>query len=262
MCLILFAWQTRADYPLILAANRDEFYCRPTLPLAPWQDAPDIIGGRDLAAGGGWLACHADGRFAAVTNVRQGLQPLANAKSRGQLITNYFKNNQQPHEFIEKIEHESYDGFNLLLGSRQALYYTSNRNNVPPEPLRPGIYGLSNHRLDTPWPKVVTAKQAFTAALDTLPTPEPFFQLLANRSSAPDQDLPQTGIPLAVERMLSAIFIASPDYGTRASTLLLAHPDGHFSMVERSFGTNGEALGDAMATTAPLMPRRRDQKPA
>ena len=253
MCLILFAWQMHADYPLVLAANRDEFYSRPTLPLAPWQDAPEIIGGRDLTAGGGWLACHANGRFAAVTNVRQGLQPQAGAKSRGQLITSYLKNTLQPHEFIENLEPKSYDGFNLLLGNRQELYYDSNRNGVQAERLPAGIYGLSNHRLDTPWPKVTRAKQAFAAALDTLPaslpTAEPFFQLLADRSLAPDQDLPHTGIPLAVERMLSAIFIASPDYGTRASTLLLMHRDGHFSMQERSFGTNGEALGEAVAET-------------
>jgi uncharacterized protein with NRDE domain len=249
MCLILFAWQMHADYPLVLAANRDEFYRRPTLPLAPWQDAQEIIGGRDLTAGGGWLACNTNGRFAAITNVRQGLQPQAGAKSRGQLITNYLKNNEQPIEFIENIEPESYDGFNLLVGNRQELYYYSNRNNVQPERLQSGIYGLSNHRLDTPWPKVVRAKKAFAAALDTLPAPEPFFQLLADRTLAPDQDLPQTGIPLAVEQMLSAIFIASPDYGTRASTLLLAHRDGHFSMMERSFGANGEVLGEAVAET-------------
>ncbi|GHT95888.1 hypothetical protein AGMMS49545_19630 [Betaproteobacteria bacterium] len=249
MCLILFAWQMHADYPLVLAANRDEFYRRPTLPLAPWQDAPDIIGGRDLAAGGGWLACHADGRFAAVTNVRQGLPPQAGAKSRGQLITDYLKNTLQPYEFIENLEPESYDGFNLLLGNRQELYYTSNRNEVHAEPLRPGIYGLSNHRLDTPWMKVTRAKQAFTAALNALPASEAFFQFLADRSLAPDASLPQTGIPLAAERMLSAIFIASPDYGTRASTLLLAHRDGHFRMQERRFGANGEALGEAIAET-------------
>lgn len=249
MCLILFAWQMHADYPLLLAANRDEFYRRPTLPLAPWQDAPDIIGGRDLAAGGGWLACHADGRFAAVTNVRQGLQPQAGAKSRGQLITNYFKSNLQPHEFIEKIEPESYDGFNLLLGNRQELYYYSNRNNVQPERLQPGIYGLSNHRLDTPWPKVARAKKAFTAALDALPAPEPFFQLLANRTLAPGPELPQTGIPIAVEHMLSAIFIASPDYGTRASTFMLRHRDASFSMTERNFGPEGRYLGEKTANT-------------
>jgi uncharacterized protein with NRDE domain len=248
MCLILFAWHTHADYPLALAANRDEFYNRPTLPLAPWRDAPDIIGGRDLVAGGGWLAAHADGRFAAVTNVRQGLPPRPDAKSRGQLIADYLKNNFQPMDFIKEIEQEAYDGFNLLLGGRQELYYCSNRNGVQPERLQPGIYGLSNHRLDTPWPKVAIAKQAFAAALDTLPAPTCFFRLLADRTPAPDQDLPQTGIPLAMERMLSAIFIASSDYGARASTFLLQHRDGHFSMTERSFGPGGRLLGEKTAS--------------
>ncbi|MDR1888118.1 MAG: NRDE family protein [Zoogloeaceae bacterium] len=244
MCLILFAWQAHADYPLALAANRDEFYHRPTLPLAPWRDAPEIIGGRDLAAGGGWLATHADGRFAAVTNVRQGLQAQTGAKSRGQLLINYLKSNLQPIEYIKNIEPESYDGFNLLLGNRQELYYYSNRNDTRPERLQPGIYGVSNHRLDTPWPKVVSARKAFAAALATLPAPEPFFQLLADRSLAADPELPQTGVPLAVERMLSAIFITSPDYGTRASTLLFRHREGHFSMTERSFGPEGRLLGE------------------
>jgi uncharacterized protein with NRDE domain len=251
MCLILLAWQVHEDYPLALAANRDEFYRRPALPLAPWLDAPDIIGGRDLEAGGSWLACHADGRFAAVTNVRQG-QPKTARASRGQLVTNYLKSNLQPVEFIRIIEAESYDGFNLLLGNRQELHYLSNRNHVQPERLKPGIYGLSNHGLDTSWPKLVKAKSAFAAALNTLHAPDSFFQLLGDRSVAADQDLPNTGVPLAIERLLSAIFIVSPDYGTRASTLALGHKSGYFRLWERSFGPEGRLLDERMSQTSPI----------
>ncbi|MDR1350678.1 MAG: NRDE family protein [Zoogloeaceae bacterium] len=249
MCLILFAWRVAADFPLALAANRDEAYRRPALPLARWREDPEIIGGRDAQAGGGWLACHADGRFAAVTNVRQPRENDA-PRSRGSLVQNYFASNLQPIEFIKEIQMESYAGFNLIVGNRQELCYGSNRNDAQPVALPPGVYGLSNHRLDTPWPKLRRAKAAFVAALATLPDKAAFFRLLADRDLADDAELPQTGVPFAVERMLSAIFIATPDYGTRASTLMLAHTDGHFSMLERSFGPEGRFLGEVCQTTA------------
>ncbi|MDR2164157.1 MAG: NRDE family protein [Zoogloeaceae bacterium] len=253
MCLVLLAWRTHEACPLFLVANRDELYRRPALPLAPWRDAPEIIGGRDLEAGGGWLAAHADGRFAAITNVRQG-DALPGQESRGEILTRYFNNHLEPHEFIEKIEMNSYAGFNLLLGSRQEVLYCSNRNGVRPRSLSPGIYGLSNHRLDTPWPKLLKSRRVFAAALDpldALPAPEVFFRILSDRGLAPDHDLPHTGVPLEIERMLSAIFIVSPTYGTRASTLMRQHPDGHFSMIERSFGPNGVFLGESRAETGP-----------
>jgi len=249
MCLALFAWQVYKTCPLLFAANRDEFHTRPSLPLAPWRDAPQILGGRDLEAGGSWLACHADGRFAALTNVRQGMT-TPNARSRGELIANYLKSGLPPNEFIKEIEPKSYAGFNLLLGNRHELLYFSNRNDVHPQCLPPGIYGLSNHCLDTPWPKLLNAKRAFAALSQELfAPPEDFFALLSDRRLAADQDLPQTGVPLVVERMLSAIFIVSPEYGTRASTLLRQYPDGHFDMIERRFGADGASLGEARAKT-------------
>ena len=251
MCLALFAWQVYKTCPLLLAANRDEFHTRPSLPLAPWRDAPQILGGRDLEAGGSWLACHADGRFAALTNVREGVT-TPNVRSRGELIANYLQGNLQPDDFIQKIEPESYAGFNLLLGSRHALFYLSNRNGVRSQRLSPGIYGLSNHRLETPWPKLLDAKRAFAALSPEPFVPEDFFALLGDRRLAADRDLPQTGVPLAVERLLSAIFIVSPDYGTRASTLLYQHPDGQFDMIERRFGSDGVCLGETQAETGQL----------
>ncbi len=248
MCLILLAWKVRQDFPLVLAANRDEYYSRPSLPIGPWSDQPDIFGGRDLQAGGSWLACHRDGRFAAVTNVRQG-QPQQAEKSRGELLSSYFNSNLQAHDFIESISIGSYGGFNLLLGDEASLWYLSNCNGEPARKLSPGIYGLSNHQLDTPWPKLVAARNAFTQTLDTLPEMAPFFHLLADRELAADADLPQTGVSLEAERMLSAIFVSSPHYGTRASTVMLKDGEGNFTLLERSFGPEGRFLGEKVIRT-------------
>ncbi|MDR1648447.1 MAG: NRDE family protein [Zoogloeaceae bacterium] len=247
MCLIVFAWQVRADTPLILAANRDEFYSRPTLPLAPWEDQPEILGGRDLEAGGGWLAVHRDGRFAALTNVREATMP-AFSTSRGVLLARYLQSGQPPAPFLASLDLKTCAGCNLLLGDCQTLLYASNRNGVRPRLLDPGIYGLSNAQLDTPWPKLTRAKAAFAAALKHWPDPEPFFDFLRDRRLAADADLPQTGVSLALERKLSPIFIASPDYGSRASTLFCRHADGSVQITERRFGANGIFLGE---TTSP-----------
>lgn len=248
MCLILIAWQAHRDFTLVLAANRDEDYCRPSLSLAPWSDSPDILGGRDLEAGGSWLACHRDGRFAAVTNVRQGVAEKA-LRSRGDLVGNYLKSDLQPNEFIGLIKTDEYAGFNLLLGSRHELQYLTNRDPHPALSLAPGIYGLSNHRLDTPWPKLLKAREDFFLALEQLPAREAFFSLLADTEQATDADLPATGIPLERERMLSSIFVTSETYGTRASTLMLADRMGTIHLEERSFGPHGTSLGQAQTAT-------------
>lgn len=248
MCLILIAWQAHEAFPLVLAANRDEYYRRPSLPLAPWSDNPDILGGRDLEAGGSWLACHRDGRFAAVTNVRRGIPEKAR-HSRGDLVRNYLNSDFQPHEFIELNKPDEYAGFNLLLGSSEELLYLTNRGEHPVRRLTPGIYGLSNHQLDTPWPKLMKARQAFGTALAELPESEAFFQLLADQEPAADADLPDTSIPLAQERMLSSIFVSSETYGTRASTLALNDRSGNWHIEERSFGPQGTRQGKAQVAT-------------
>jgi uncharacterized protein with NRDE domain len=232
---------------LVLAANRDEFFRRPTLPLARWRASPNVLGGRDLKAGGGWLAFHADGRFAAVTNVRQGATPRPEMKSRGRLIADYLRGRFGPDEFGARVVGAEYDGFNLLLGDREALYFLSNRNDERLQKLSPGIYGLSNASLDTTWPKVVRGKAAFAAALPTLPETDAFFDLLADHAQADDGDLPATGVPLEWERQLSPIFIATPDYGTRSSTVALRRADGETLVVERGFGPDG-LLGESRAT--------------
>ncbi|WP_303784893.1 NRDE family protein [Azovibrio restrictus] len=248
MCLILIAWQVHADYPLVLAANRDEWYDRPSLPLAVWDDAPNILGGRDLQAGGSWLACHRDGRFAAVTNVRQGTPEKA-PRSRGDLVRNYLNKNTQPIEFAESVQQDQYGGFNLLLGNGEELVYLSNREAGPALRLPPGIYGLSNHRLDSPWPKLVKAREHFGRALTRLPDEEALFRVLADREQADDRDLPDTGVPLATERMLSSIFVVSDTYGTRCSTLLCRNRGGQLWMTERRFGPGGQPLGGTQLST-------------
>lgn len=243
MCLILVAWQSHPDYPLVVAANRDEFYSRPSLPAGPWSESPDIVGGRDLEAGGTWLGFRhvgSDFRFAAVTNVREpGV--AKGERSRGQLPQDFLLGTQSAGNFVQAIASDAYSGFNLLCADRDALWYASNRESAPRR-LTPGIYGLSNHRLDTPWPKLLTARRRFADALQHLPDTTALFELLADASIVADAELPMTGVPLPWERLLSAIFVKSPDYGTRASTVLLQRTDGHLRFSERGFGPNGTAL--------------------
>lgn len=256
MCLILVAWQVHDRYPLVLAANRDEYYRRPTLPLGAWPEAPHILGGKDLEAGGGWLACRAPGRWAAVTNVREAVtgvnKPHQALESRGDLVGNYLKSGAEPIDFIDSIQPNNYAGFNLLLGQKDGLWFFSNRNGGQATKLTPGIYGLSNHTLETPWPKLVAARAAFTQALTALPDSSAFFNLLANRSIAADAHLPSTGVSLEVERLLSAIFVQSAHYGTRASTLMLGQADAGFVMLERSFGPDGRPLGERVAQSSTI----------
>jgi len=234
MCLILVAWHAHPDYPLVVAANRDEFHRRPSAPAGPWPDQPEIRGGRDLEAGGTWLAVRDDGRFAAVTNVREpGVPP--GPVSRGALPRAFLMGDPSAGAFARGIRGEDHAGFNLLLADREELWWCSNR---APAPLRlePGLYGVSNRLLDTPWPKVVKAKARFAAALERLPSFEACFGLLADPAPAPDDELPDTGVPLAWERLLSSVFIRSADYGTRASTVVTRDREGAFRLEERRFG--------------------------
>lgn len=248
MCLIVVGWQVHPDYPLVVAANRDEFHARPTAAAAPWVDAPHILGGRDLEAGGTWLAVASDGRFAAVTNVREAGKPTGK-RSRGALPAGFLRSTQSPADFSAAIAADDYAGFNLLLADRDTLYYCSNRDGAP-RPLAPGVYGLSNHRLETPWPKLTKARQRFAEALPALPDSTPFFALLADRTIEADERLPATGVPLHWERLLSAVFVCSPDYGTRASTLLLRDRAGRCTLEERSFAPDGSEIQSSRMSTA------------
>jgi len=243
MCLIVFAWRPDHATPLIVAANRDEFYARPSLPLAAWPEAPQVHAGRDLEAGGTWLGIGADGRFAALTNIRNPHQPPAR-KSRGELVARFLTGELPIAQYLTDVVGRSleYAGFNLLVGNRQELWHY-NAQETAPSQLAAGIYGLSNAGLDTPWPKLLKAKAALAEVLDD-PQPQALLALLGDPQTAPFGDLPDTGVGLATESLLSSVFIASPTYGTRASTALIVQADGSRVMVERSFGPYGGHLGE------------------
>jgi uncharacterized protein with NRDE domain len=239
MCLILVAWRGHPDHPLVVAANRDEFFARPTAAAARWADAPQVLAGRDLEAGGTWLGVAAGGRFAAVTNVREPGKPQG-PRSRGRLTADFLAGDMAAADYVAAIDGAAHSGFNLLVGDGRELWYASNRI-AAPRPLAPGIYGVSNHLLDTPWPKLATAKARFAAALTHLPATEAFFALLADDEIVPDAHLPATGVSLEWERRLSAIFVRSPDYGTRASTVLAVDAAGGARLHERRFDAGGPA---------------------
>ena len=243
MCLIVFAWRPTHAQPLILAANRDEFYARPTLPLAQWEEAPQIYAGRDLEAGGTWLGINAEGRFAALTNIREPGKPPGR-RSRGELVARFLTSDVSMDEYLSEIATRSseYGGFNLLVGDRQQLHFL-NGNDPVPRRLEAGVYGVSNAGLDTPWPKLLKARAALSEHLDN-PEPEALFRFLADPEAAADADLPSTGVGLATEKLLSSVFIASPNYGTRASTVLIVNDDGSRRMIEHSFRPYGGRLGE------------------
>jgi len=249
MCLIVFAWRPKHSLPLVVVANRDEFYVRPTLPLAPWADAPDIVAGRDLQAGGTWLGVTKNGRFAALTNIRDKNRALGK-RSRGELVADFLRGQQSPADYLAEVARRlnDYAGFNLLAGDGHELHYLNAREGTPKK-LEEGIYGLSNAELDTPWPKLKRCRAALAEALsqDNIEA-EKLFALLADREQADDKALPNTGLSLDFERLLSSPFIASADYGTRASTVLLRQSDGTCWLGEKRFGANGIYLGEQSFT--------------
>lgn len=248
MCLIVVAWRVHADFPLVVAANRDEFYARPTAFADYWDESHEIIAGRDLEAGGTWLGVTQNGRFAAVTNVRE---PGAGKGrlSRGRLTQAFLAGQHSASDYVHQIQAGDYSGYNLLVGDGSALWYCSNREAIPQE-LAPGIYGLSNHLLDSPWPKLVTARLGFAQAMAKLPDRSALFEVLADDEIVPDNELPSTGVPLDWERRLSAIFVRSAEYGTRASTVLTRADDGQIVFEERNFGPYGQALQSSVISTA------------
>lgn len=243
MCLIVFAWRPDNARPLIVAANRDEFYARPTQALGSWEQTPGVYAGRDLEAGGTWLGVGPQGRFAALTNIRDPGQPLG-ARSRGELVADYLRGGLSVEAFLATVASQTkhYSGFNLLVGDNRQLGYL-NSVNATPRLLEAGVYGLSNAALDTPWPKLVKAREGLRKQLDD-PDPPTLFELLGDNRQALDAELPSTGVGLATERLLSSVFIASQNYGTRASTVLIVEANGERRLVERSFGPFGGHLGE------------------
>ena len=279
MCLILFAWKSHPDYPLVVAANRDEFYERDTDPMRWWSEHPHVLAGKDradvLGSPGTWLGFTKTGRFAALTNVRAPSEKNPDARTRGELSLHYLTGNHKPHTFIQENakRFELYNGFNLLMGDlsdpeNAEMHWVSNRLMMgqsirtrkvfPEQALSPGVYGLSNAMLDTPWPKVNHRVAAFaqTLAMDSgqLKNADHYLRLLADTHEASQQELPNTGVSPDWEKALSAAFIKTPSYGTRSSTILRVRKDGQFEMVERRFDANGTVGHDVVTgelTAAP-----------
>ncbi len=240
MCLILFAYHVHPDYRLILAANRDEFYDRPTAPADFWSSHPQVLAGIDLKEKGTWLGVTREGKFAAITNYRDPASWKADAPSRGKLVSRYLTGSAGPEKYLRSVVKKAdvYNGFNLLLGDGEDLFVYSNRGDV--RKLSPGIYGLSNELLDTPWPKVRRGKQLLKKALAQKgkELEETLFDLLSDRLVPSDRNLPDTGIGLEWERLLSTMFITSPIYGTRSSTLLFIGKNRRVKLIEKIY--NGE----------------------
>lgn len=225
MCLILIAWQSHPEFPLVVAANRDEFFARPTTPLHFWENASNILAGRDLSAGGTWMGITRQGRFAALTNYREPERLIVDAPTRGKLVSDFLAGNMTAQAYLTELDKnaDAYNGFNLLCGDvADGLWHFSNRNHTPESfhPLAAGIYGLSNHLLDTPWPKVAQGKSDLAKALSALPQESLMFDLLRDESIYEDSKLPRTGISLEWERTLSAAFVRTATYGTRSCSVL------------------------------------------
>ena len=272
MCLILFAWKSHPDYPLVVAANRDEFYDRDTSHMDWWPEHPQMLAGRDRAdvigSPGTWLGFTKTGRFSALTNVRAPSEKKPDARTRGELPLLYLTGNEKPFDFVQKNSKrfEQYNGFNLLLADlsdpeNAEMHWISNRlmmgqsirprKTYPEQPLSPGVYGLSNAMLDTPWPKVNhrVASFAQTLAMDkgNLNNADSYLHLLADKHEANEQELPNTGVSREWEKALSSAFIQTPSYGTRSSTILRIRKDGAFEMVERRFDAKG-TIGHEVVT--------------
>lgn len=255
MCMLVLAWQAHPRYALVVAANRDEYHERPAAPLAKWPAATELLAGRDLRAQGTWLGINRERRFGVVTNFRELQRTRAGAPSRGELVPLYLGGGDtgaDAAQFLGALceRADEYSGFNLLLRDERSLWYGSNRATPFARQLPPGVYGLSNELLDTPWPKLLRVRAGFEAWLRTpLPAPpEELFALLADRAPAapPAGGLPQGegGLPREWQRALSAPFVLHPVYGTRCSTVLLLTPDGALDLIERRFDAHGNVAGE------------------
>lgn len=247
MCLLVVAWKSHPRYRLVVAANRDEFHERPAAPLGWWNDDARVLAGRDLRAGGAWLGVSRSGRFGAVTNFRElERAPAPDAPSRGRLVPDFLAADVPPQDFVAATSGtaDRYAGFNLLLASPDSLHYFSNRVAEPARALAPGIYGLSNHLLDSPWPKLVRARGRFADVLESGEADcAALFDVLADRDPLPGDEVPSTGLPPDLARALSAPFVLHERYGTRCSSVVLVGHDGRTTVTERRFDPAGTQTG-------------------
>ena len=245
MCLVVLAWHRHAEYPLIVAGNRDEFHARPTKEAHWWPDTPDIVGGRDLQAAGTWFALHRKGRFGVVTNYRDAQVPSAKYRSRGHLVTEFLLNDGTPLDYLNDIEGSAYAGFNLLLSDGDSLAWLSNRGDEA-RLLNPGIYGLSNALLDSAWHKVVQSKAGLSTLIDSGKINETqLLRLLDDRVKAPVDAVDSQQLPFEKAHSISAPFIVMPDYGTRSSSVALLDSTGSWRFKERRFDPSGKSIGES-----------------
>jgi uncharacterized protein with NRDE domain len=258
MCLLVLAWQSHPRYRLVVAANRDEFHERPASALGWWADEPRIVAGRDLRGSGSWMGASRTGRFAVVTNFRDLERAPTDAPSRGHLVADFLRaDGTTIQDYLDalRVHAPRYAGFNLLLGDGAALSYFSNRGDAAPRPLPAGVYGLSNHTLDSPWPKLVRSRERMEELLagDRV-EPHTLFALLADRTPADLDETPDTGLPPDWERALSSPFVAHEHYGTRCSTVLLTGHDGRTTLCERRFDAQGALTGATRIEFMAAMP--------
>jgi uncharacterized protein with NRDE domain len=244
MCIVLFAWQAHPDYPLVVAANRDEFHHRPAEP-ARWRG--DLLCGLDLVAGGTWLGISREGRFAAVTNYRE---PIADRtpgnRSRGMLPLGFLESGLAPMEYLARLapEQQEYGGFNLLVCDGRELAWMSNRG-APPQTVAPGVHALSNGQLDTDWPKTRRGRALLEQAMCQGPTSSALLAMLEDSLLPDDEALPDTGVGLEMERLVAPIFIQSAAYGTRASTAVCQRVDGSLTFAEQRWQPGGARAAEA-----------------
>lgn len=250
MCLIVFAHEHHPNYPFIFAANRDERHERPTRQAHFWEDRREILAGRDEVAGGTWCGVTRGGRFAAISNFRDPTAHDSEAPSRGGLVTGFLADQRPPGKHLKELEEKAsaYNGFNLLVGDLKdgEIHYYSNRGGSSRR-LGSGIYGLSNHLLDTPWPKVTRSKKRLAELADPdtdcRPDTDKLFALLQSTDRPPDEKLPNTGLELETERLVSAPFIVNPAYGTRSSTVIVLNQEGTLTFIEKTYNPDGEVAG-------------------
>ncbi len=247
MCIVYLSIARHPEWPLFIAANRDEFHRRPTAAAAPWDGNPDIISGLDLSGGGTWLGINRSGHFGILTNYRDPAALLPHAPTRGLLVGDFLDGTLDAQDYADQVwsSGSKYNGFNLIVGDTRHIVYTGNRQAAGPRTLGPGSYILSNHLLDTPWPKA----ERLRTGLDALALGgnkaalEQVFTLLRDTTPAPDDMLPDTGIPLERERLLSSPFIISDTYGTRCSTIVAVRADRSAIFCEVTYDPQGREIG-------------------
>ncbi len=237
MCTVLWASDCHTQYKLVVAANRDEFYKRPTLQAAFWPDNPKLLAGKDMQHGGTWMGITTTGRFATLTNYRDPSNHNPRALSRGHLVQKYLEGNLEPEDYLDNLidMKDEFNGFNLLAGTLDDLYYFSNLEKLVRKVAR-GCHGLSNSLLDVPWPKVSRGIEALSACLQKRTIdPEDLFELMSDRHQPPDHELPETGVSLELERLLAPVYVEMKDYGTRSTTVILVDRSNYVQFWERSF---------------------------